>query len=96
MKKGFSDDGKFLSNKYRSVYSLYTDTKTVVLSEIFRKCFDTAFITYALATHTNLFGNASSDISWTKMAKNVNIKFIGGLIIHHLHILDTCCHTVIT
>ncbi|XP_033231354.1 SET and MYND domain-containing protein 4-like isoform X2 [Belonocnema kinseyi] len=64
VKKGFSDDGRFLSDKYRSVYSLHINNEKISPTDIFRMCFHSAFLMYALATRSNLFGTLSSDISW--------------------------------
>ncbi|KOC68542.1 SET and MYND domain-containing protein 4 [Habropoda laboriosa] len=54
--KGFSKNGTFPSEKYRSILGLATNTEKCSVYDLFRRSLDSCFILYYLATCTNMFG----------------------------------------
>ncbi|KAG7203068.1 hypothetical protein KM043_010191 [Ampulex compressa] len=90
--KGFYSDGKLHSDKYRSVYSLETNTEKRSVSDMFMRTIDTCYILYILATCTSMFGNVS--INASQLAKNHDVTFIGGLILKHQQIIPTNSHSL--
>lgn len=77
--KGFSADGKFHSDKYRSVYSLEKGSlnpdNTPVMAAIF---------VHLLATKTKIFGRQYT--SWEEIIKNDDILFVADLFTKNLAI----------
>ncbi|XP_032670457.1 SET and MYND domain-containing protein 4 isoform X2 [Odontomachus brunneus] len=89
--KGFSQDGKFHSDKYISLYSLERNTEKRPFIDLFRRTIDTCFILYLLATCTKFFGIKFSD-DLRALARNDDVTFVGGLILRHQQIIPTNVH----
>lgn len=91
--KGFSKDGTFPSDKYRSLLGLVTNTEKRSVQDLFRRSLDASFILYFLATCTNMFGNPlSKDLS--VLIKNADVTFVGGLILRHQQLIPSNFHSV--
>ncbi|XP_033231350.1 SET and MYND domain-containing protein 4-like [Belonocnema kinseyi] len=91
--KGFSQDGKLYSNKYRSIYSLVTNTEKRSLPDIFGRAMNAAFIVYFIATHTSFFEQTFDKNDLTSMILNEDVMFVGGLILRHQQIIPSNMHT---
>lgn len=90
--KGFSKNGMFLSDKYRSLLGLITNTEKRSVQDLFRRSLDASFILYFLATCSNMFGNPlKKDLS--VLIKNDNVIFIGGLILRHQQLIPSNIHS---
>ncbi|PBC27785.1 SET and MYND domain-containing protein 4 [Apis cerana] len=90
--KGFSKNGIFLSDKYRSLLGLITNTEKRSVQDLFRRSLDASFILYFLATCSNMFGNPlKKDLS--VLIKNDNVIFIGGLILRHQQLIPSNIHS---
>lgn len=90
--KGFSKDGTFPSNKYRSLLGLVTNTEKRSVQDLFRRSLDASFILYFLATGTNMFGSPlSKDLSM--LIKNADVTFVGGLILRHQQLIPSNIHS---
>ncbi|CAK9801439.1 SET and MYND domain-containing protein 4 [Anthophora plagiata] len=90
--KGFSKDGTFPSDKYRSVLGLATNTEKRSVADLFRKTLDSAFILYYLTTCTSMFGIISKkDLS--EVIKNLDATFVGGLILRYEQVVPTNIHS---
>lgn len=91
--KGFSNDGKFHSNKYRSVYSLATNTEKRPPADLFDRSTYASVLVYLLATETDFFGQKLTD-DWDDLRKNKKVTFVGGLILRHQQIIPSNIHSV--
>ncbi|CAK9824094.1 SET and MYND domain-containing protein 4 [Anthophora retusa] len=92
LKKGFSKNGTFPSDKYRSVLGLATNTEKRSVDDMFRKTFDSCFILYCLAKCTNMFGIIlKKDLS--ELIKNSDAMFVGGLILRNAQVVPTNIHS---
>ncbi|XP_006564916.1 SET and MYND domain-containing protein 4 isoform X2 [Apis mellifera] len=90
--KGFSKNGMFLSDKYRSLLGLITNTEKRSVQDLFRRSLDASFILYFLATCSNMFGNPlKKDLS--VLIKNDNVIFVGGLILRHQQLIPSNIHS---
>ncbi|XP_017884795.1 SET and MYND domain-containing protein 4-like [Ceratina calcarata] len=90
--KGFSNDGIFASDKYRSVLSLVTNTEKRSVRDLFRRSLDSCFILWYLATRTNLFGNLlERDLS--ALTDNNDAVFVGSLVLRHQQLIPSNGHT---
>ncbi|XP_076655257.1 protein-lysine N-methyltransferase SMYD4 [Halictus rubicundus] len=90
--KGFSKNGIFESDKYRSLLSLVTNTEKRSVSDLFRRSFDSCFILYFVVRCTNMFGSRlKDDLSLLKM--NPDVTFFGGLLLRHEQMIPSNCHT---
>ncbi|KAK9302571.1 hypothetical protein QLX08_005453 [Tetragonisca angustula] len=90
--KGFSKDGTFPSDKYRSLLGLVTNTEKRSVQDLFRRSLDASFILYFLATGTNMFGSPlSKDLS--VLIKNADVIFVGGLILRHQQLIPSNIHS---
>lgn len=91
--KGFSKNGMFLSDKYRSLLGLITNTEKRSVQDLFRRSLDASFILYFLATCSNMFGSPlRKDLS--VLIKNDNVTFVGGLILRHQQLIPSNIHSV--
>lgn len=90
---GFSQDGKFYSDKYISLHSLERNTKKRPFLDIFRRTVDACFILYILTSRTEFF-DAKLPNNLKALAKNQNVTFMGALILRHQQILPTNVHSV--
>ncbi|XP_035731524.1 SET and MYND domain-containing protein 4-like [Vespa mandarinia] len=91
--KGFSSDNKFHSDKYRSIYSLTTNTEKRLPIDLFRKSVDACIILYLLATRTMMFGD-KLEHELSALIKNKDVTLIGGLILRHQQIIPTNIHSL--
>ncbi|XP_006618436.1 SET and MYND domain-containing protein 4-like isoform X3 [Apis dorsata] len=90
--KGFSKNGMFLSDKYRSLLGLITNTEKRSVQDLFRRSLDASFILYFLATCSNMFGSPlKKDLSI--LIKNDNVIFVGGLILRHQQLIPSNIHS---
>ncbi|XP_012343645.2 SET and MYND domain-containing protein 4 isoform X2 [Apis florea] len=90
--KGFSKNGMFLSDKYRSLLGLITNTEKRSVQDLFRRSLDASFILYFLATCSNMFGSPlRKDLS--VLIKNDNVTFVGGLILRHQQLIPSNIHS---
>ncbi|XP_071870834.1 SET and MYND domain-containing protein 4 [Bombus fervidus] len=90
--KGFSKNGTFPSDKYRSLLGLVTNTEKRSVQDLFRRSLDASFILYFVATCTNMFGNPlSKDLS--VLIKNADVTFVGGLILRHQQLIPCNIHS---
>lgn len=88
--KGFSKNGIFESNKYRSLLGLVTNTERRSVPD---RSLDASFILYFLATSTNIFGSPlKKDLS--VLVKNSDVTFVGGLILRHKQMIPCNFHCV--
>lgn len=91
--KGFSKNGIFESDKYRSVLSLVTNTEKRPVKDLFKRSWNASFILYFLATCSNIFGSPlKTDLS--TLVENTNVTFVGGLILRHQQMLPSNVHSV--
>lgn len=91
--KGFSKDGTFPSDKYRSLLGLVTNTEKRSVQDLFRRSLDASFILYFVATCTNMFGNPlNKDLS--VLIKNADVTFVGSLILRHQQLIPSNIHSV--
>ncbi|CAK9808876.1 SET and MYND domain-containing protein 4 [Anthophora quadrimaculata] len=92
LKKGFSKNGTFPSDKYRSVLGLATNTEKRSVADLFRKTLDSSFILYYLAKCTNMFGIIlKKDLS--ELIKSSDATFVGGLILRNEQVVPTNIHS---
>lgn len=90
--KGFSKNGIFESDKYRSVLSLVTNTEKRPVKDLFKRSWNASFILYFLATCSNIFGSPlKTDLS--TLVENTNVTFVGGLILRHQQMLPSNVHS---
>ncbi|XP_033336685.2 protein-lysine N-methyltransferase SMYD4 [Megalopta genalis] len=91
--KGFSKNGIFESNQYRSILSLITNTETRSFDDLFTRCLDSSFILYFLATCTNMFGKPlKNDLSL--LMKNPDVIFVGSLVLRHQQVIPSNAHSI--
>ncbi|XP_015595631.1 SET and MYND domain-containing protein 4 [Cephus cinctus] len=89
---GFSNDGKFYSNTYQSVYSLVTNSDKRSVADLVGRGLNAAFLTFYLATNTSFFGEKlPRDL--IGLSKNKNVIFIGGLILRHQQMIPSNIHS---
>ncbi|KOC68566.1 SET and MYND domain-containing protein 4 [Habropoda laboriosa] len=86
--KGFSKNGTFPSEKYRSVLGLATNTEKRSVHDLFRRSLDSCFILYYLATCTNMFGTPLKK-NWSELITNSNVTFVGSLILRYQQVVPT-------
>lgn len=91
--KGFSENGKFESDKYRSVYSLITNTEKRPLLDLFGRALNSTFILYYLITEGKLLGEKSK-VSMLELAENEDDIVIGALILRHQQTIPSNVHSV--
>lgn len=91
--KGFTKDGIYSSDKYRSILSLVTHTEKRSVHDLFRRSLDASFILYFVATCTNMFGNPLSK-NLSVLIKNMDVTFVGGLIMRHQQLIPSNIHSV--
>ncbi|XP_017759848.1 PREDICTED: SET and MYND domain-containing protein 4-like [Eufriesea mexicana] len=91
--KGFTKDGIYSSNKYRSILSLVTHTDERSVHDLFRRSLDASFILYFIATCTNMFGSPLSK-NLSVLIKNIDVIFVGGLIMRHQQLIPSNVHSV--
>ncbi|XP_031832591.1 protein-lysine N-methyltransferase SMYD4 [Nomia melanderi] len=91
-RKGFSKNGIFESNQYRSILSLVTNSEKRTVDDLFRKSLDACFTLYFLATCTDMFGSPlQKDLS--VLMKNPDVLFVGSLILRHQQVIPSNMHT---
>ncbi|XP_012270289.1 SET and MYND domain-containing protein 4 [Orussus abietinus] len=81
--RGYSDDGKFNGEDYRTVYSAPTNTDKMPVEDLFRRALCTTYILFFLATRTMMFGKKLG-ANLLALAKNPELTFVGGMIFRHL------------
>ncbi|XP_046483221.1 SET and MYND domain-containing protein 4-like isoform X1 [Neodiprion pinetum] len=92
--RGYSEDGKFHSDQYSSLYSLVTNTDKRSVQDLFGRAFNAACITYVLSRESDLFGKELPKMLDTdSLAENPKVRFIGGLILKHLQIIPSNIHS---
>ncbi|XP_076545393.1 protein-lysine N-methyltransferase SMYD4 isoform X2 [Osmia lignaria lignaria] len=89
--KGFSKNGTFESDAYRSVLSLVTNVEKQLLQDLFTRSAEASFILYYLATCTDIFGSSMKDLS--ELIENTDAIFVGGLILRHLQLIPPNAHS---
>ncbi|XP_054001166.1 SET and MYND domain-containing protein 4-like [Hylaeus anthracinus] len=90
--KGFSKNGIFEGDKYRSLWGLDTH-KEDAKDRLFIRSLNASFILYILATYTNMFGNPlKKDISM--LAETPDVTFIGSLILRHQQLIPCNRHGI--
>ncbi|XP_076545140.1 protein-lysine N-methyltransferase SMYD4-like [Osmia lignaria lignaria] len=89
--KGFSKNGTFESDAYRSVLSLVTNVEKLSLEDLFTRSAEASFILYYLATCTDIFGSSLKDLF--ELIKNNDAIFVGGLILRHLQLIPLNTHS---
>ncbi|KOC68328.1 SET and MYND domain-containing protein 4 [Habropoda laboriosa] len=90
--KGFSKNGTFPSDKYRSVLGLVTNTEKRSVQDLFRRSLDSCFILYYLATCTNMFGTPLKK-NLSELIKYSNVTFVGGLILRYQQVVPSNMHS---
>ncbi|XP_034194059.2 protein-lysine N-methyltransferase SMYD4-like [Osmia lignaria lignaria] len=90
--KGFSKNGTFESDAYRSVLSLVTNVEKLSLQDLFRRSAEASFTLYYLATCTDIFGSSMKDLS--ELVENTDAIFVGGLILRHLQLIFINSHII--
>lgn len=90
--KGFTNDGKFPSDQYRSVYSLSNAVDKCGTQEMLKRSLTVAVAVCALARETTMFGK-KLNLDDTLLV-NPDVIFIGELILKHLHIIGSNAHSV--
>ncbi|XP_076292366.1 protein-lysine N-methyltransferase SMYD4 [Lasioglossum baleicum] len=90
--KGFSENGTFESDQYRSLLSLVTNTEKRSVSDLTRRSLDSCFILYFLATCTNMFGTPLEN-NLSLLRSNPDVTFFGGLLLRHEQMIPSNCHT---
>ncbi|XP_029038440.2 SET and MYND domain-containing protein 4-like isoform X2 [Osmia bicornis bicornis] len=88
--KGFSKNGTFESDAYRSVLSLVTNVEKQSLQDLFKRSAEASFTLYYLATRTDIFGSSMKDLS--ELIENTDAIFVGGLILRHLQLIPPNAH----
>ncbi|XP_043482677.1 SET and MYND domain-containing protein 4-like [Leptopilina heterotoma] len=92
--KGFSDNGILESDKYRSIYSLVTNTEKRSSSDLFGRVLNASIILYFIAKRTLFFNQTFDGNNLTSISSNNDAMFIGGLILRHQQIIPSNMHTV--
>ncbi|XP_046483537.1 SET and MYND domain-containing protein 4-like isoform X1 [Neodiprion pinetum] len=82
--KGYGDDGKFYSDKYRSIYSLTDNIDKCSAVNLIVRPLWTAITVCTLATESRMFGKK---LSLHTLAKNQDVIFVGKLILKNIHTL---------
>ncbi|KZC05759.1 SET and MYND domain-containing protein 4 [Dufourea novaeangliae] len=90
--KGFSKDGIFASDQYRSILSLVTNTDKRSVHDLFRRSMDSCFILYFVTTCTSMFGSPlEKDLS--VLMQNTDVTFVGSLILRHQQTIPSNAHS---
>ncbi|XP_003702826.1 protein-lysine N-methyltransferase SMYD4 [Megachile rotundata] len=90
--KGFSKNGTFESNAYRSILSLETNVEKNSVITLFRRSFESSIILYYLAVYTDMFRTPLKDLS--QLINNIDVVFIGELILRHLLMIGVNAHSI--
>lgn len=84
--KGFSDDGKFHSDQYCSIYSLVDDSNKCDTETLLHRAFWVALTVCLLAKKTEIFGKK---LELETLEDNADVILVGGILLKNVHICST-------